>query len=74
MDINKVMLNPAGAFKDPEELMASAEFNNAEKIKILESWAYDIQELEKAEEENMRGNDNYTFLRRIKNILLDLKK
>ena len=74
MDMEKIMLNPERTFKTPEEIADSNELTKAEKIKLLESWAYDIQELEKAEEENMGGNDNYTFLRRIKNLLLELKK
>jgi hypothetical protein len=74
MNIETVIKDPSKVFYHPDEVVRCKEFTKDEKIKILKSWAYDIEELEKAEEENMGGGEteSYTLLRKIENLILQL--
>ncbi|MFQ5763961.1 MAG: hypothetical protein ACE5GT_03445 [Rhodospirillales bacterium] len=51
IDIRKAMRDPAEAFGGPEDVVASAELTQEQKIEILRRWEYDARELHIAEEE-----------------------
>jgi hypothetical protein len=53
MDFDKALLNPASAFKNPEEVVACRDLSRAQKIEILRRWEYDARELDVADEEGM---------------------
>ncbi len=55
MDIERAMLNPAGEFAHPRDVLAEKTFTREQKITVLRRWEYDARELEVAEEENMGG-------------------
>jgi hypothetical protein len=71
IDIEKALLNPAGVFETPEEVLEANDIPREEKIKILRNWEYDIRELQVAEEENMLGPQAHE-LDRIRNALRKL--
>jgi hypothetical protein len=52
-DKEKAILNPAAVFEQPKDILQQAELTHAEKVKVLQNWAYDIGEQQVAEEENM---------------------
>lgn len=59
MDIDRAMLDPAGVFKVPSEVLQSSDLTKEQKIKILRQWEYDARQLEVAEEESMIGNNSH---------------
>lgn len=54
IDVEKAMHDPAAVFTRPENVI-DAPLTKQQKIAILKSWAYDVRELEVAEEEGMVG-------------------
>ena len=54
-ELKKALLDPAGSFSCPADVLASEAFGKQDKIEILRRWEYDARELEVAEEENMGG-------------------
>ena len=61
----EVMLDPAGYFKDPEELIAYPAFDMLQKRKILKAWELDVTLLQVCDEENMSSNQEVRLLGRI---------
>ncbi len=55
IDVKKAMLDPTMVFKDPKEVVATAELTRDQKIEILRRWEYDAHQLEVAEEEAGMG-------------------
>jgi hypothetical protein len=55
MDVEQAMLDPAGSYRAPAEVLEDRDLNREEKISVLRRWEYDARELEVAEEENMGG-------------------
>ena len=54
IDVEKAMHDPAAVFERPQDVI-DAPLTKQQKIAILKSWAYDVRELEVAEEEGMVG-------------------
>lgn len=54
-NIEQALIDPAGEFNTPEELVMNEELSREQKIEILRRWEYDVRELQVAEEENMPG-------------------
>lgn len=50
--------DPGSVFSTPEEVFDSPDLTQVEKIQVLRSWEYDAAELEVAQEEGMRGEEN----------------
>jgi hypothetical protein len=57
IDVSAALLNPAGQFKDPTEVLNNRSLSRAEKLKILQQWELDARQLSVAEEENMAGGE-----------------
>lgn len=72
IDIEKAMFNPSAVFRSPEAVVACPDLTKEQKIKILEQWEYDEQEIQVSIEENMAGNET-SLLIRIKQAILSLK-
>lgn len=51
-DLKTAISNPSSVFDDPNEVM-QADISKEDKIKILQSWEYDLRDISVAEEENM---------------------
>lgn len=60
IDVEKAMHDPAAIFARPENVI-NAPLTKQQKIAILKSWAYDVRELEVAEEEGMVGTTRSSF-------------
>lgn len=71
MDIDRAILDPAGFFKVPSEVLQSSDLTKEQKIKILRQWEYDARELEVAEEESMIGNNSH-LLDQVHKALMEL--
>lgn len=74
IDINVAKFNPTSVFKRPRDVLKHPSLSRAQKIEILQSWAYDERDKEVAEEENMPspGLDNKNILSEITDCLLEL--
>jgi hypothetical protein len=63
LDIEKAIYNPASVFKRPAEVLKTdIPLSTAQKIELLERWAYDVKEREVAEEENMHSDTQVDIL------------
>jgi hypothetical protein len=51
--------DPAGVYKNPQEVCIDTALTKEEKIDILKRWAYDEREISVAEEENMLNHKNH---------------
>ena len=58
---DKAKLDPAQVFDSPADLAASHELTRSQKIDLLRRWAYDAEEMNVAEAENMSGKDSDLF-------------
>ena len=58
-DKESAKLDPSKVYKNPREILSDEALSKAEKIDILQRWAYDERELSVAEEENMRNTLNH---------------
>jgi hypothetical protein len=65
LDIGKALLDPAAAFDAPESVAAHDALSKAQKIEILQRWAYDESEDAVAVEEGMPGGADGNLLQRI---------
>ncbi len=71
VDIDRAILDPAGVFKVPSEVLQSSELTKEQMIMILRQWEYDARELEVAEEESMIGNNTH-LLDQVQKALMEL--
>ncbi|MBN9344318.1 MAG: hypothetical protein BGO76_03080 [Caedibacter sp. 38-128] len=71
--LKQAILDPKSSFGTPQEVMGASNFSLDEKIIILKLWAYDAEQLEIAEEENMTGTDD-DMLKHIIDCLSTLEK
>ena len=62
-DREQALFDPASVFASPEEVLACAEFTDAQKIEVLRRWEYDASEIAVAEEEGMLGPEDDTLER-----------
>ena len=57
MDIKQALLHPEEMFLTPKEVLDHSEFTREQKIEILRSWAYEVNECTAAEDEGMIVGD-----------------
>ncbi len=53
--LDQILLDPATAYRSPEQVLADSRFSFGQKIEILRRWEYDAVELSVATEEGMPG-------------------
>ena len=53
IDLEKALLDPAGEFSTPDQLLHEASLSKKQKIEILRRWEYDASEESVAAEEGM---------------------
>ena len=58
MDIKQALLHPEEMFSTPKEVLGHPEFTKEQKIEILRSWAYEVNECTAAEDEGMICEDD----------------
>lgn len=76
MDVEQVIQNPSKYFEHPGEVVTTPGLSTEEKIKILESWEVDANEMLTAESENMpdkRSEQLTDDLQAIRTTLTDLR-
>ena len=56
MDFESAVLDPAGSFSHPSDVLSELSLSDEQKIRILRRWEYDARALNVAEEENMPGD------------------
>lgn len=69
-DIKQAKLDPSSVYKNPSDVVNDNTISRDEKIEILRVWEYDAREIQVAEEENMRPDNNNV----LDEVLLALKK
>ena len=57
IDLEAALLNPAGCFKEPSDVVAEESLSREEKLRVLRQWDQDARQLAVAEEENMTGGE-----------------
>ena len=63
-DLERALLDPPSVFATPEAVVAHPALSTAEKIEVLQRWAYDAADIAVAVEEGMPGAEE-PLLRRI---------
>jgi len=53
VNVEKALLNPEAVFKKPQEVVERHDLSREQKIEILRRWAYDVRELQVADDESM---------------------
>lgn len=71
---DRILADPASAYAIPEDVLKDSRLTRAQKIKVLEQWAFDARELQVAEEENMRGDSKPTMLHQVLVVLHQFEK
>ena len=72
MDIKQALLHPEEIFSTPKEVLGHPEFTKEQKIEILRSWAYEVNECTAAEDEGMPVGDEPIHLDAIHAALYEL--
>ncbi|MFO1061733.1 MAG: hypothetical protein U1E53_32780 [Dongiaceae bacterium] len=57
IDLEAALLNPAGCFAEPGDVLAEQALTREQKLRILRQWDQDARQLAVAEEENMTGGE-----------------
>jgi hypothetical protein len=78
MEFESAMKNPGATFGAPETLYASSDFTAEQKRAILRQWQDQLEQLQHADEENMRApepptGDTGEYLRRVTDLLTKLE-
>lgn len=55
VEFERIISDPSASYREPYDVLQDARLSREQKITVLKQWAFDEQELEVAEEENMRG-------------------
>ena len=55
-EFEHILNDPSAVYRQPEDVAQDERLSREEKIKILKQWAFDAQEIEVAQEENMIGD------------------
>lgn len=58
LELEHALLDPAAAFRAPQDVVRSTELSLTQKLEVLCRWAYDARELAVAEEEGMPGGSD----------------
>lgn len=72
MDIKEALLHPEEVFSAPKKVLDHPEFTKEQKVEILRSWAYEVNECTAAEDEGMACKDEPTHLDEIHAALHEL--
>src|SRR5258708_24473622 len=57
LDIDKALLDPAGVFAEPDEIVRTPGLARSLKLRLLEQWEREARALAVAEEEGMTGGE-----------------
>jgi hypothetical protein len=68
VDFKKAMLDPAGTFAEPMDIVAHQELTRSQKLRLLEQWEREARSLAVAEEEGMTGGEE-SMLSRVRHAI-----
>jgi len=71
LDIDKALLDPAGVFTEPNEIVQMPGLTRSLKLRILEQWEREARALAVAEEEGMTGGEE-SMLGRVRRAIVAL--
>jgi hypothetical protein len=57
-EFDRILMDASAHYHDPENVAKDDRLTREQKIKILKQWAYDVHEMEVAQEENMQPKDS----------------
>jgi hypothetical protein len=52
IDLEKTLLDPAGTFKNPQQVVEAKELSREQKIEVLRRWEYDVREIQVLDDES----------------------
>jgi hypothetical protein len=70
-DIDKALLDPAGAFAEPNDIVRMPGLPRSLKLRLLEQWEREARALAVAEEEGMTGGEE-SMLGRVRRAIVAL--
>jgi hypothetical protein len=71
LDIDKALLDPAGVFAEPDEIVRMPGLTRSLKLRLLEQWEREARALAVAEEEGMTGGEE-SMLGRVRRAIVAL--
>ncbi len=71
IDLAKALLDPAGTFAQPDDIVRNRELPRSAKIRLLEEWERAARELAVAEDEGMTGGEE-SMLNRVRQAIAAL--
>src|SRR6266404_1336123 len=71
LDIDKALLDPAGVFSEPNEIVQMPGLTHSLKLRLLEQWEREARALAVAEEEGMTGGEE-SMLGRVRRAIVAL--
>jgi len=57
-EFDRILADPSAHYLAPEDVAHDHRLSRAQKISVLKQWAYDVHEMEVAQEENMMPSDS----------------
>ncbi len=57
LDFKKALLDPAGSFAEPDDIVRRRDLTRSAKLRLLEQWEREARALAVAEEEGMTGGE-----------------
>lgn len=69
--LQRALLDPSAVFDSPEEVAAAPDLEDEDKIRVLQRWESDAEQLQVATDENMGGDDvdDGALLKRVRDAL-----
>jgi len=71
LDFNEALLDPAGTFAEPMEIVERRDLTRSQKLQLLEQWEREARALAVAEEEGMTGGEE-SMLSRVRRAIAAL--
>jgi hypothetical protein len=71
IDLKKALIDPAGSFAQPDEIVRRGDLPRGTKLRLLEEWERGARELAVAEEEGMTGGED-SMLSRVRQAIAAL--
>ncbi len=71
LDFNEALLDPAGTFAAPMEVVERRDLTRSQKLQLLEQWEREARALAVAEEEGMTGGEE-SMLSRVRRAIAAL--
>lgn len=71
-EMDRILADPSACFKHPDDVVHDKRLTHQQKVTVLKLWAFDEQEMEIAEQENMRSDNGLGMHVTLDDVLLAL--